>query len=184
MPAQKITREEIIEKSIRTFNEQGYYATSMNDLASVCGLFKGSFYHYFSSKEDLMREALKYAHQRFKETTLSIAYNETLSPKERLQQMLTKQTKAVSRGNQGCFFGNTILETANKNGEFREILQEVFRDWTHALTHLYQEKYGREAAGEMAQQTIMEIEGAVMLMKMFGSTQLLEKCTQRIIARL
>ena len=54
MALQKITKEEIIRIGIDLFRKQGYNRTSMNDLALACGLQKGSFYHYFSSKEALM----------------------------------------------------------------------------------------------------------------------------------
>ena len=59
MPVQKITREEILLKAQAVFRKQGYYHTSMNELAEACSLQKGSFYHYFPSKESLMKEILE-----------------------------------------------------------------------------------------------------------------------------
>ena len=53
MPVQKTTKDQIIIKSIEVFLKQGYYKTSMSDLAEACGLQKGSFYYHFKSKEEL-----------------------------------------------------------------------------------------------------------------------------------
>src|SRR5690349_10388089 len=50
----KVSREEIIEAAIRLFNQNGYHATSMQDIArSVC-IKKPSLYHHFDSKEAIL----------------------------------------------------------------------------------------------------------------------------------
>lgn len=45
---------EIMAAAIRLFQQKGYHATSMQDIADGVGLQKGSLYHYISSKEDLL----------------------------------------------------------------------------------------------------------------------------------
>lgn len=45
---------EIREAAIALFQQKGYHATSMQDIADAVGLQKGSLYHYISSKEDLL----------------------------------------------------------------------------------------------------------------------------------
>ncbi|MED3646849.1 helix-turn-helix domain containing protein, partial [Halalkalibacterium halodurans] len=41
----------IIERAMRLFIEKGFVATSIQEIASACGMAKGSLYSYFSSKE-------------------------------------------------------------------------------------------------------------------------------------
>lgn len=45
---------EIVVAAIRLFQQKGFHATSMQDIADAVGLQKGSLYHYISSKEDLL----------------------------------------------------------------------------------------------------------------------------------
>lgn len=45
---------EIMQAAIRLFQQKGYHATSMQDIADAVGLQKGSLYHYISGKEDLL----------------------------------------------------------------------------------------------------------------------------------
>ncbi|GIM46085.1 TetR family transcriptional regulator [Collibacillus ludicampi] len=52
--------EEIAQAAIRLFQQKGYHATSVQDIADEVGLQKGSLYHYISSKEELL---MKIAHQ-------------------------------------------------------------------------------------------------------------------------
>ncbi len=45
---------EIMQAAISLFQQKGYHATSMQDIADAVGLQKGSLYHYISGKEDLL----------------------------------------------------------------------------------------------------------------------------------
>lgn len=45
---------EIVAAAIRLFQQKGYHATSMQDIADAVGLQKGSLYHYIAGKEDLL----------------------------------------------------------------------------------------------------------------------------------
>ena len=183
MPIQKINKDEIISKSIGVFTKQGYNQTTMNDLADACGLQKGSFYHYFGSKEELMKAVLDAVVLYFRHKVFAIAYDETLLPKERLAKMRDKTIKAMLR-NQGCFIGATVLETSNTLPVFKELLQTYFNDWIQAMAHIYESKYQPTYAMQLAQQTVMEIEGALMLMKLSGNEQLLYDCYERVMEKI
>lgn len=49
---------EIISASTQLFLEKGYEATSLQDIADVVGLLKGSLFYYISEKEDLLYAVL------------------------------------------------------------------------------------------------------------------------------
>ncbi len=55
----------IYETAARLFHENGYEATSLQDLATAVGLQKGSLYHYIDSKEDLLFGIVEYTHRFF-----------------------------------------------------------------------------------------------------------------------
>ena len=59
MPVKKVEKFDIIKQALNLFRTQGYHKTTMANIGDACGLLKGSVYHYFSSKEDLMREVLE-----------------------------------------------------------------------------------------------------------------------------
>jgi TetR/AcrR family transcriptional regulator, cholesterol catabolism regulator len=46
--------EQLIEVAARMFHEQGYEATSLQEMADELGLLKGSLYYYIKTKEDLL----------------------------------------------------------------------------------------------------------------------------------
>lgn len=45
---------EILDAAIRVFADKGYGAASLQDVADIVGVLKGSLYHYIDSKEDLL----------------------------------------------------------------------------------------------------------------------------------
>jgi AcrR family transcriptional regulator len=51
-------RDEVLEISVRAFNEFGYDATSMGTLAERLGLSKSAIYHHFASKDAVLEAAL------------------------------------------------------------------------------------------------------------------------------
>lgn len=54
--------EDIVDAAARLFSEQGYAATSIQDIADRVGLLKGSLYHYIHTKEDLLEAVIQEAH--------------------------------------------------------------------------------------------------------------------------
>ena len=64
-PQSKRSRERSIKKgailrvAVSAFNERGYLATSLDDVASTLNVTKATIYHYFTTKEDILYECLK-----------------------------------------------------------------------------------------------------------------------------
>jgi AcrR family transcriptional regulator len=51
----RATTVQILETALRLFCEKGYYATSIAEIAKQAGISKGLLYHYFESKEEVLR---------------------------------------------------------------------------------------------------------------------------------
>lgn len=61
-PERSPREREIIDAAARLFDERGYAATSIQDVADAVGILKGSLYYYIDSKEDLLFEILQDCH--------------------------------------------------------------------------------------------------------------------------
>ncbi len=51
-------REQIIEAALRVFAQKGFDRATNKDIADKAGITPGLIYHYFKSKEDLLRAAI------------------------------------------------------------------------------------------------------------------------------
>jgi TetR/AcrR family transcriptional repressor of nem operon len=52
------TRERILEKGLELFSSKGYHGTGLKEILDAAGIPKGSFYHYFESKEHFAVEII------------------------------------------------------------------------------------------------------------------------------
>jgi AcrR family transcriptional regulator len=60
------TRQQILETAQRLFTEDGYDATSLQQIADELGLTKAAVYYYFHAKSDILRAAMEPGIQRLK----------------------------------------------------------------------------------------------------------------------
>jgi len=81
------SRQEILRTAARLFQQQGYDATSMNDVATALKVSKAGLYHHFQSKDEilfeLMNHALNITQERVVDRVRGIA-----DPEERLRMLI------------------------------------------------------------------------------------------------
>jgi len=53
-------KNRIIKESVKFFSEKGYHKTKMSEIAESLGVSKGAIYQYFTSKEELFLDVIKY----------------------------------------------------------------------------------------------------------------------------
>ena len=182
MPKQKVSVEEILKHSLKLFRQKSYHNTSIDDIASACGLLKGSLYHYFPSKEALMSAVIKYAHDFFQKEVFSIAYDKTLSPQQRMEKMFKKSEKAlISDGN---IMGNIGVETARAIPEFAEHIRDFYKEWLTAVETVFMEITNADDAKKLAEQTVAGFEGAVMMTRIFKDTKYIKHSYERLMHRI
>lgn len=183
MPIQKITREEIVNKCVERFRTHGFHRTTMSDLAEVCGLQKGSFYHHFTSKDEILQQGLVQTSQFFQDRVFAIAYDETLSSKERMKSMLDRHVAIMLREYGGCLVANLAAEALHTTPTVRPLLVEISNNWAAALQHILAVRHSSGKAQTLAWRIIEEIEGAIMLTKLYSNetfvTQAMARATEQ-----
>ena len=55
------SRQEILRAAARLFQQRGYHATSMSDVAAALKLSKGGLYHHFKSKDEILFHLMDHA---------------------------------------------------------------------------------------------------------------------------
>src|SRR5579872_7376180 len=77
------SRQEILRTAARLFQQRGYDATSMNDVAAALKLSKGGLYHHFQSKDEILFEIMTHAMEITEERVLNPVRG-IADPEERL----------------------------------------------------------------------------------------------------
>ncbi|MFN0274183.1 MAG: TetR/AcrR family transcriptional regulator [Chitinophagales bacterium] len=183
MPLQKANKYDVIKQALSLFRVQGYHKTTMSDIGNACGLLKGSIYHYFTSKEDLMRSVLEVLRDHYRDKVFVFAYDEKLSAKQKLNLLGEKCIDVFANGEGACLMANIAMETNDVVPEFRKPIKEFFDDWVQALTHIYKERYSEDAALFFARETVCAIEGAAMMMRIYNDKNYLYKAQEMIMEK-
>lgn len=181
MPKQKVSVDYILKQSLRLFRKKSYHNTSIADIAEACGLLKGSLYHYFPSKEALMSAVIRYAHSYFQKEVFSIAKNPDLTPQQKMEMMFKKSERALL--SDGDIMGNIGVETARVIPEFSDNIREFFEEWMVAVKTVFMEITNEEDAQKLAEQTVAEFEGAVMMSRIFRDPKFVHNAFDRLMDR-
>ena len=119
--------DEVLDKGVRLLRRQGYHNTSLDDILSVSGMPKGSFYSSFTSKEDFGVRVLN----RYVEDTVSLMTKHLedateASPLQRLRNFYEDVIAYfVEEGcGFGCLLNDLSLELAGYNDTFRDAVRE------------------------------------------------------------
>lgn len=114
-PAQ-FERDDVLEKAMQAFWDQGYNATSMASLVDATSLKPGSIYAAFDSKEGLFLAALDhYAQQSVARIKRALADADT--PLQGIRGFFLNMVKEAAgvRAGRSCLLVNTVLEISRQN---------------------------------------------------------------------
>jgi TetR/AcrR family transcriptional regulator, cholesterol catabolism regulator len=88
------SRQEILRTAARLFQQRGYDATSMNDVAAALKLSKGGLYHHFQSKDEILFEIMNHAMEITQERVLNPVRG-IADPEERLRALIRLHIEVV-----------------------------------------------------------------------------------------
>jgi AcrR family transcriptional regulator len=124
---------DVMASATSVMSERGYSATSIQEIADRVGVLKGSLYHYFSSKEELLFRILSESHDESEKITQDVAAL-GLPPLEELSEFLRRECiwflSNVSRANiyfteSGHLTGDRLKQIQRSGREFTDHLQKL-----------------------------------------------------------
>lgn len=129
--ARQQTRERLLRCGIEILTEKGFASTGIDEILKTVGVPKGSFYHYFSSKDDFGRAVIEGYAAYFADKLDRWLRDETVTPLARMQNFVKDAKDGMARHNfkRGCLIGNMGQELGTTHAEFRDALEAVFHDW-------------------------------------------------------
>jgi len=88
------SRQEILRTAARLFQQRGYDATSMNDVAAALKLSKGGLYHHFQSKDEILFEIMNHAMEITEERVVAPVRG-IPDPEDRLRSLIRRHIETV-----------------------------------------------------------------------------------------
>jgi AcrR family transcriptional regulator len=152
-----LKRLAILRTAAQLFNQRGFYATSLNDLATRLNVTKPSLYYYVKSKDDILLQILHHAMGEI-EPAIALAEETGANGLEKLRIFVQKYVQVLTGDFGKCLVlsGTTPLEA-----ESREQVVPAFRRIDQAVR-------GMIAQG-IADGSIAPCEPKIAAFSLFGS---------------
>lgn len=158
----KNTKHQLLSKGMEIFNRRGFHPTGLQQILEETGVPKGSFYHFFKSKEDFGLQVLDaygvIQNQRAQAVFLDQAFPHII----RLQRYFTEAFQDMANGGfcGGCLIGNLTQELADSSSVFASRLEAQWRCLEVWITRCL---YDAQASGEIERKFKPESLAAVLI---------------------
>lgn len=126
------TREKLIKTGAKAMVAKSYHAVGIQEILSEVDVPKGSFYHYFASKEDFGIAIIEYYGAYLANSITQRLTSESVSPRTRLKEYFQaiRDYYARSGYGQGCLVAKLATETADGSPRMRLALKAEFDKWS------------------------------------------------------
>jgi TetR/AcrR family transcriptional repressor of nem operon len=133
----KITRENsdtralLIRSGVEVLTESGFAAAGIDGILKKVGVPKGSFYHYFKSKEDFGQAVIDNYASYFAAKLDKCLLDESIAPLQRIVKFADEAKQGIVKFEfkRGCLVGNLGQEVAILPDSYRLVLQNIFSVW-------------------------------------------------------
>jgi TetR/AcrR family transcriptional repressor of nem operon len=132
--AKQNAKDKILNAALKVIREQGYSATTVDDLCEEAKVTKGAFFHHFKSKEDLAVAAAQYWSDITGELFKTAPYHKHKDPLDRLLGYVDFR-KELLQGDVPeftCLVGTMVQETYDSNPSIRNACEKSI--FGHAST--------------------------------------------------
>lgn len=124
-------RQALVQSGLAMLTEKGYSSVGIDEILRSVDVPKGSFYHYFKSKEEFGQELIGAYGQYFARKLDRFLLDDAFAPLQRIRNFVQDASEGMARHQfrRGCLIGNLGQEMSLLPESFRGQLKAVFEDW-------------------------------------------------------
>lgn len=171
-------KEDIVQAGLDIVLSRGFNATGVEAILKQANIPKGSFYNFFSSKEEFGLAIIdKYVADR-SELFAPIISDESVPPLERIKKSFETLIAAFEDYDcsKGCLLGNLGQEMSDQFENIRQRLEQALQGWIMGLSGLLQQAQQEHTipadidAEMLAENLIASFQGALLRSKVKKSS--------------
>lgn len=186
------TRALLIRSGVELLTEQGFVASGLDQILKTVGVPKGSFYHYFASKEAFGLAVLDAYDDYFAAKLDRHLLDNTIPPLTRLRGFVDDARQGMARHDykRGCLVGNLGQEITQLPNSFGPRILEIFRHWEQKVAACLEEAQStadidpQADAAALAEAFWIGWEGAVSRARLVQSSQPLDRFFEQFLSSL
>jgi len=180
------TRDRLIDSARYLFWERGFAGTSMAELLAHAEVNSGSFYHFFDSKEALLRAVLEQYIELLRPMVVDPAFATTPKPLERIFAILSGYRERIlaTDSRYGCPLGRLALEIDPENAPAHTLIARNFQGWIDAIRECIVEMQPslppRTDVNALATFVLVTMEGGVMLSRSYRTVEPFDRAVAQL----
>lgn len=133
MTQEQTTQQRILDSAFELMYAQSYAEVGVAAICEKADVKKGSFYHFYKSKQELAVAVLEEKFCEYKATILDTAFTGKLAPLDEIAlfaekiYLFQKDVRAATGHVLGCPYGNMALELASQDEPIRKKVEHIFK---------------------------------------------------------
>jgi len=173
------SKDEIIQAGLDIIFSRGFNGTGVDAILKQANVPKGSFYNFFSSKEEFGLAVIDLFLSEMAALLRPIREDLSLAPLERIRKSFQILIARFEDNNcsKGCLLANLGLEMSDQCEPFRQRLEDALQRWIDSIALLLKE--AREAGAVpievepavLAESIVASFEGALLRAKVKKSVE-------------
>lgn len=178
-------RERLLAAAATLLGQRPYSSIGVAEICAAAGVQKGSFYHFFPSKQALALAVID-EHWAWQRAEWLRALEAPTTLVERLHELfvITTDVQRASLAGSGrvtgCLFGNLALELSGQDDQMRTRLQQIFEEQIELVERVIAEAVDAGEAPaldthEAARSVVAQLEGLVLFAKLYNDPAQLEQ---------
>ncbi len=135
--ARPSAKTKLLDAALQVIRTRGYGASTVDDICQAAGVSKGSFFHHFTTKEELALEAAAHFSERADALFDAAPYRDAGDARERLLAYIDLRS-ALLKGalpDFTCLLGTMVQETYATHPAIREACDEHIRHHASGLAN-------------------------------------------------
>ncbi len=186
------TRALLVRTGTALLTERSFAAVGIEDVLAQCGVARGSFYHFFASKEAFGEAVIDNYGAYFDRKLRRLLADDSVPPLARLDAYVDEASRGIERFGfaRGCLIGALSQELGAHSAAFRPKLEAVFANWQRHVADCLRDaitagEVGRSLDADQAAEFFWYgWEGALMRTKLERSSEPLRRFGRHFIGSL
>ncbi len=172
-------KEDIVQAGLDIIHTRGFNGTGIESILKQANVPKGSFYNFFSSKEEFGLSVIDLFISDMGGLMQPLMEDVSLPPLVRIRKSLEALISRFEDNNcsKGCLIGNLSLEMSDQHEAFRQRLEDALQRWIDSLAVILEEALEEGAVpvdvepAVLAENIVASFEGALLRAKVKKSVE-------------
>jgi TetR/AcrR family transcriptional regulator, transcriptional repressor for nem operon len=157
------TRERLLAAGEELVGRKGFHGCGLSEILAHAGVPKGSFYHYFGSKEEFGVALIERIRDGYEAVVKPILSDRKLSPISRLRGIFEAAREDWQSSGQyrACLISKMALDASDLSEPVHAAVKCAYQQWSALLAQVVREA---QAAGEIERKHDPDRLGSVLVM--------------------